>query len=216
MVVRIIICVVLGYLIGSVSTGYIVGKANKLDIRNYGSGNAGTTNAIRVLGIKSGLITFLGDFLKAFVPLTIMKYVIWPGEDFLKLMMLITGLAIVLGHNYPFWLKFRGGKGIAATGGVFVAFDPWIFIPGIVIFLGVIFLSKYVSLGSLCLSVLFPLWVGLTLKGDPYYIQMLIVTLMYTASAFFTHRANIVRLANGTENRIGTHAYPNSDSKEKE
>lgn len=208
MAVRIIVCLILGYLIGTFSTSYIVGMARHLDIRKYGSGNAGTTNALRVLGTKAGIITFAGDFFKAFIPLTLMKYVIWPGEDFLYLMMLIMGFGIVIGHNYPVWLGFKGGKGIAATGGVFVAFDPWIFIPGIILFLGVIFLSKYVSLGSLCLSVLFPIWMILTMKSDPYYGWIIFVTFLYTISAFVRHRANIVRLANGTENPIGKHVSP--------
>ena len=209
MAVRILVCLFLGYLIGTFSTGYIVGKVQNIDIRRFGSGNAGTTNALRVLGRKAGIITFAGDFFKAFIPLTVMKYCIWPDADFLRLMMLVMGFGIVLGHNFPFWLNFKGGKGIAATGGVFVAFDPWIFIPGIIIFLGVIFLSKYVSLGSLCLSVLFPIWMILTVKGDAYYGWIIFVTCLFTISAFIRHRANIVRLANGTENPIGRHVDPN-------
>lgn len=214
MAIRIIVCLVLGYLIGTFSTSYIVGRANKLDIRKYGSGNAGTTNALRVLGTKAGLITFAGDFFKAFIPLTIMKYVIWPDEPYLRLMMLIMGFGIVIGHNYPAWLKFKGGKGIAATGGVFVAFDPWVFIPGIILFLGVIFLSKYVSLGSLCLSILFPIWMILTTKDDPYYVWIVAVTFLFTISAFIRHRANIVRLAKGTENPIGKHVNPAAEPEE--
>lgn len=208
MVLRVVVCLVVGYLIGTISTAYIVGKASKLDIRKYGSGNAGTTNALRVLGIKAGIITFAGDFFKAFIPLMLMKHCIWPDEPYLKLMMLLLGFGIVIGHNYPIWLNFKGGKGIAATGGVFVAIDPWIFIPGIILFLGVIFLSKYVSLGSLCLSVLFPIWIILTMKADPYYPWLIVVTALYTLSAFFRHRANLVRLAQGTENPIGKRVDP--------
>ena len=149
---EIILCIVSGYLIGTFSTSYIIGKTNHLDIRDYGSGNAGTTNAFRVMGKKAGIITFIGDFLKAFIPLMIMKYVLLRGADECCLLMLIFGIMCVIGHNYPVWLHFKGGKGIAATGGVFVAFDPWILIPGAIIFGGVIYLSKYVSLGSICVS----------------------------------------------------------------
>lgn len=201
----IIVCIICGYLIGTVSTGYIIGKLRNLDIRDYGSGNAGTTNAFRVMGRSAGILTFIGDFLKAFVPLMLIKYVFLKDADYRDLAMLIFGFACVLGHNYPIWLHFKGGKGIAATGGVFVAFDPWILLPGIVIFGGVILVSKYVSLGSLCLSVLFPIWVAVTRHDDPYFTAMLVVTLLFTLSAVLRHRSNIVRLLNGTENKVGEH-----------
>ena len=215
---EIILCIVSGYLIGTFSTSYIIGKTNHLDIRDYGSGNAGTTNAFRVMGKKAGIITFIGDFLKAFIPLMIMKYVLLRGTDECCLLMLIFGIMCVIGHNYPVWLHFKGGKGIAATGGVFVAFDPWILIPGAIIFGGVIYLSKYVSLGSICVSILFPIWVILTKSADPYYGWLIAITFLFTASALFRHRSNIVRLANGTENRIGEHVDPKAAdaSKEKE
>ena len=213
---EIILCVVSGYLIGTFSTSYIIGKTNHLDIRDYGSGNAGTTNAFRVMGKKAGIITFIGDFLKAFIPLMIMKYVLLRGTDECYLLMLIFGIMCVIGHNYPVWLHFKGGKGIAATAGVFVAFDPWIIIPGPIIFGGVIYLTKYVSLGSICVSFLFPIWVILTKSSDPYYGWLIALTCLYTASALFRHRSNIVRLLNGTENKVGEHVDPNAPAAAKE
>lgn len=212
----ILICAVAGYLIGTISTGYIIGKIQSLDIRDYGSGNAGTTNAFRVMGKKAGIITFIGDFMKSFVPLMVMKYVLFKDADYCYLLMLIFGFMCVIGHNYPVWLKFKGGKGIAATGGVFVAFDPWILIPGAIIFGGVIFLSKYVSLGSLCVSILYPIWTILTKSDDPYYGWLIFITFLFTASAFFRHSANIKRLAQGNENRIGQHVDVNSNKKNNE
>ena len=205
---EIILCIVSGYLVGTFSTSYLLGKRSNIDIRDFGSGNAGTTNAFRVMGKKAGIITFIGDFLKAFIPLTIMKYVLLKGADECSLLMLVFGIMCVIGHNYPVWLKFKGGKGIAATGGVFVAFDPWILIPGTIIFGGVIYLSKYVSLGSICVSFLFPIWVILTKADDPYYCWLIAITCLFTLSALFRHRANIVRLANGTENKVGQHVNP--------
>ncbi len=201
----IIICAVLGYLIGTISTGYIVGKIYKLDIRDYGSGNAGTTNAFRVIGKKGGIITFIGDFLKSFIPLMVMKYWIFKDHPAMYLLLLVFGIACVLGHNYPVWLKFKGGKGIASTGGVFGAVDHWLFLPGALIFGGLIFITKYVSVGSLCVSLLFPIWIAITKTGDPYYIWLVILSCLFTVSAFFRHRANIVRLLNGTENKVGQH-----------
>ncbi len=203
--IEIIACIVLGYLFGTISTGYIVGKIYKLDIRDYGSGNAGTTNAFRVMGKKAGILTFIGDFLKAFLPLMIMKYVIFKGADECSLLILIFGIFCVVGHNFPVWLHFKGGKGIAATGGAFSAFDPLVMVPGIIIFAGVIFLTKYVSLGSLCATIMLPIWVVITKSEDPYYYWLIALTCLFTVSAFIRHRANIVRLIKGTENKVGQH-----------
>ena len=177
-----------------------------MDIREYGSGNAGTTNAFRVMGKKAGFLTFLGDFLKAFIPLMLIKYVLFKGEDECNLLMLVFGIMCVIGHNFPVWLHFKGGKGIAATGGCFVAFDPLLIFPGVILFGGAVLITKYVSVGSLLIAVLFPVWVFFRYSGDPYYIWLIVLTLLFTVSAFIRHRSNIVRLINGTENKIGQHA----------
>lgn len=205
MAIRIIACLIAGYLMGTISTGYIVGKLSKVDIRSYGSGNAGTTNAFRVLGRKAGIITFIGDFLKAFIPIILIKFVIWPELPYLELLELLFGLGCVLGHNYPVWLHFKGGKGIAVTGGVFVAYDPLILIPGTILFAACVLLTKYVSVGSLVIALLFPIWIGVRSFGDAYYVAIVAVAVCYTVSAFIRHKANIVRLMNGTENKIGQH-----------
>ncbi len=202
---EILICVVAGYFVGTLSFGYIVGKAMDLDIREHGSGNAGTTNAFRVMGKKAGVLTFIGDFLKAFIPLMLVKYIFLKDAEECNLIMLIFGLMCVIGHNFPVWLKFKGGKGIAATGGVFVAFDPLILFPGVLIFGGTILISKYVSLGSMCVSLLFPVWVAFRTVGDPYYSWLIAITCLYTVSAFLRHKSNIVRLINGNENKVGQH-----------
>lgn len=200
MVLKIGICLLLGYGFGCISTAYLIGRAYKLDIRNYGSGNAGTTNALRTLGPKAGAITFLGDCFKAIIPMLLVRYLIFPGLEFTQLLTLYTGLGVVFGHNYPFWLKFKGGKGIAATAGVMVAFDPLIAIPAILLFGGSVAITRYVSLGSLLISVLFPIWVAIRHAGD---LHMLIVAIIFMLSAFYKHKSNIKRLLNGTENKIG-------------
>lgn len=205
MVWKIAVCLVTGYLCGTFSTSYIIGRFKHIDIREYGSGNAGTTNAFRTLGKLDGCLTFLGDFLKVVIPLLIMRLWIFRGEDCLGLMQLIFGFGCVIGHNYPVWLRFKGGKGIAVTAGVYASLDPWFTIPGIIVFAGVILISKYVSLGSLVLSVVFPIWLTVFWHGKPYFTAMLIVSLLFTASAFFRHKENIKRLMNGTENKIGQH-----------
>lgn len=203
--IRIVICLIAGYLFGSISTGYIIGKIKHFDIRNYGSGNAGTTNAFRTMGKAGGILTFIGDFFKAYIPMLLIKYVIWSDYEYVGLLMMVFGFACVIGHNYPVWLRFKGGKGIAVTGGVFVAMDPWILIPGFTIFGLITFFTKYVSLGSLAIAILFPIWLFFSTKSDPYHIAIVCIACLYTASAFYRHKSNIKRLMNGTENKIGQH-----------
>lgn len=203
MTLEIVLCIVVGYLFGSIPFGYLIGKFKHIDIRDYGSGNSGTTNAFRTVGKAGGIITFLGDFLKALIPILIMKYVIFKDCPYLRLLILIYGFACVLGHNFPVWLKFKGGKGIAVTGGVFIGFDYWIIPLGVLVFGGIVLTTKYVSVGSLAISILFPIWIAIRGYGEPYYGYMVGVGCLFMISAFIMHRKNIERLKNGTENKIG-------------
>lgn len=200
MILKIILTLIFGYLFGCFSTGYFVGKMNKVDIREFGSGNVGTTNALRTLGAKAGAITLLGDVLKAVLPIVLVRFVLFPDHPSIELLALYTGLGVVLGHNYPVWLKFKGGKGAAATGGVMAAFDPLIIPVGLPLFVLSVAITRYVSVGSLVISVLFPIWILIRYPGD---IHMLIVALVFMSLAFLKHRSNIKRLLNGTENKIG-------------
>ncbi len=200
MLARILICLLCGYGFGCISTGYLVGKAYHVDIRKYGSGNAGTTNALRTLGWKAGVLTYLGDFLKAVIPILLFRNILFADMDYAQLLGLYTGLGVVLGHNYPFWLRFKGGKGIAVTSGVMAAFDPLLIPVFILLFVVVVAITRYVSLGSLLISIVFPIWIAVRYPGD---IHMLLIGLIYAASAFYTHRANIKRLLHGTENKLG-------------
>lgn len=202
------ICLVIGYLFGCIETGYIVGKLNHVDIRNYGSGNSGTTNALRTLGWKAGAITFLGDVLKAIVACLLVRFVLYPDMESTSLLTLYTGLGVVLGHNYPFWLGGKGGKGIAATGGIMLAFDIRMVPIALAIFVISVALTRYVSLGSLLVSVFFPIWVAIMYPGD---YHMLIVSVLFTILAFIKHRANINRLLHGTENKIGQRVKVNDE-----
>jgi len=200
MIIKIVICLLLGYVFGCFSTGYLVGKLKKVDIRKYGSGNSGTTNALRTLGPKAGAITLIGDMLKAIIPILFVRLVFFKNDDINQLLALYTGLGVVLGHNYPIWLGFKGGKGIAATGGAMAAFDPWIIPFGLFLFVGSVAITRYVSVGSLLASVLFPVWIYIKYPND---LHMLIVALLFMASAFLKHRSNIKRLFHGTENKLG-------------
>lgn len=210
-VLRIVICLVTGYVFGCFSTGYLISRLYRVDIRKYGSGNVGTTNALRTLGWKAGAMTFLGDFLKAIIPIILFRNIIFNDCDYAQLLALYTGFGVVLGHNYPFWLNFKGGKGIAVTTGVMAAFDPLLIPFFIVIFTIAVLVTKYVSVGSLLIAILFPVWISVRYPG---HIHMLIIAVLYALSAFYTHRANIKRLLSGTENKIGQKAKVKENSHE--
>ena len=176
MALQIVVCLVLGYIVGSFSTGYIMGLMNHVDIREMGSGNAGTTNAFRTLGKKAGVITLVGDMLKAILVVLLVRFVIYKDIDYVKLLELICGFGCVLGHNFPVWLKFHGGKGIAVTAGVFIAIDPWILPVGLPLFAILVLTTKYVSVGSLAVLTLFPIWNAIRFTAEPYYAWIVIVS----------------------------------------
>lgn len=203
-----IICLLAGYLFGLIQTGYLYGKAHKIDIRNHGSGNSGTTNALRVMGAKAGAVVFLGDFLKSLLPCLIVRVLFKDKPEFIYLLMMYTGLGVILGHNYPFYLKFKGGKGIAATAGLIVATDLRMTLLCIVAFLSIVIITRYVSLGSLVVAVILFAWLALFATLGAYGLdqkllpEFYLVTAMISGLAFWRHRANVGRLVRGTENKI--------------
>ncbi len=183
---------IIGYLLGNFSTSYIVGKSSaNIDIRNHGSGNAGTTNVLRILGKKAALFTFLGDGLKGALAVYIGLRL--GGKN----AALISALLVVLGHDWPVLLKFRGGKGVATTLGSMMALYPLQAFCCIVVGVLTIYKSRYVSLGSILGIVAFPFF--MFFKG----INEFIVSLILMGLIIFTHRENIKRLAKGTERKIG-------------
>ncbi len=203
MVWRIIVCLLCGYGFGCISTGYIVGKMNHVDIREYGSGNIGTTNTLRTLGKKAGAITYIGDVLKAMVPMLLARLVIFKELSYADLLGLYVGLGVAIGHNFPFWLHFKGGKGIAVTSGVMAAHDPLAIPLYLVSFVISVAVTKYVSVGSLVIVTLFPVWIAVMDHNKPHFVHTLIVSIVFTALAFLRHRQNLIRLKNGNENKIG-------------
>ena len=171
-----LICVAIGYLFGLFQTGYIYGMINHVDIRKHGSGNAGTTNALRVLGKKAGVIVFFGDLLKA-VAATVIARIIFSNlcPDDVYLYIAYAGFGTVLGHNFPCYLKFRGGKGIAATGGVIVGFlDPIMILTAAIVFFGLCIVTRYVSVASICLVVIFAIEYGLLAFNGRYSFNVLL------------------------------------------
>lgn len=197
--------------IRSVSDGISVWKSKGIDIRQQGSGNAGTTNSLRVLGWKAGIITFAGDLLKAVFAVLLVKLIFHGtyGAD-TKVLELYAGFGTVLGHNFPCYLQFRGGKGIACTTGVILAVCPPAVICCAVGFLIIVGITRYVSVGSIFLvsaylvqAIIFGQIGWLKISGASR-IEFYILSACFTGMAIWRHRANIVRLMNGTENKFGT------------
>jgi glycerol-3-phosphate acyltransferase PlsY len=212
-----ILCILVGYCFGLIQTAYIYGKAHGIDIREHGSGNSGTTNALRVLGKKAGLVVFAGDVFKAVAACVIARIVgtlFFP--DILYPMILWAGLGVVLGHNFPFYMNFQGGKGIAATAGVILGILDWrIILICLVAFLISVIITRYVSLGSLIVVTLF--FLSFIFLGYGGYIinpaeqaaysgseliESYVILFIFAALAFYRHKANIIRLVHGEENKI--------------
>ena len=202
-----IITALAAYLLGSIPTGFLVGRSRGLDIRTVGSGNIGATNVFRVLGKPAGIFVLLVDALKGFLacafvgPLVYRQFVGLLAEpsatfDFLKI---TGGFLSILGHNYTCWLKFKGGKGIATSAGVMLALLPAAFGLSIGIWLIVILLTRYVSVASIAAAAVLPFAAWLVGRSP----RMTGVAVVIGALAIFKHRANIQRLRNGTENRFG-------------
>ncbi len=190
-----VVALLLAYLLGSISFSYLVTyKLRGIDIRRYGSGNAGATNTLRVVGKGPAALVFLLDALKGMAAVGIGE--LFGGEPAL---LMATGVAAIIGHNWPVFLNFRGGKGIATTIGVtaLLTFKAAL-LSGIFAVLAIL-LTRYVSVGSLLFTGLLPILIGWMDYPPAYFWISLVITLL----AYLRHRDNIKRLLNGTENRIG-------------
>ena len=205
-----IVCVLIGYVFGLIQTGYLYGKTQHVDIRKQGSGNAGTTNALRTLGWKAGAVTFLGDCFKC-VAAVVLVYFLFGRTDseMFPVYAMYAGMGSVMGHNYPFYMNFKGGKGIAATAGLIVSTtNVWIVLICLCVFLGIVAGTRYVSLGSLAVVIVYFLSVvvygqmgGFGVTGGHLY-EIYAVAALLVLSAFYKHKENIKRLLSGTENKI--------------
>ena len=195
---------VAAYLLGSIPTGYLVARAKGVDIRSLGSGNIGATNVFRVLGVPAGIFVLVFDGLKGFVACAwmadlIIKFFAVPQHDEIYLR-LAAGLAVILGHNFTCWLRFKGGKGIATSAGVLAGVVPWTMIIGLGIWIIMFAVTRFVSVGSLAASVSLPFAAWFTTKNW----TLTVVTAAMGALAIYKHKSNIQRLLNGTENRVGS------------
>lgn len=191
-----LLIVVIAYLLGNVQTSYLIGRYfKKTDIREHGSGNAGTTNALRVFGKKIAIITLLIDALKGVAAVYIgMELGGFNGG-------LIAGIAVIVGHNWPFYLKFRGGKGVATSIGVGLTVSPLSAVIAIAIGIAIIAKSKYVSLGSIVAITVWP-FLNIIIDGS-FEPKLFIFGIIMASMSIYKHRENIKRLANKTENKLG-------------
>lgn len=212
LIIKYILIAVIAYLLGSLNFSIILSEVvKKKDIRDSGSGNAGATNMLRTYGKKAAIGTMIGDILKvalgiiiAFAILDVpMKYIFSNPADAAEIQRVMlykefAGLFCVLGHIFPLYFKFKGGKGVAACTGMVIIVDWRIALILFVIFIGVILISKWISLGSIVIALLYPVLIFAFYKN----FILAAVALLFTAIVIVAHRENIKRLAKGTENKI--------------
>ena len=200
-----ILTVVAGYLLGSIPTGFLVAKSKGIDIRTIGSGNIGATNVFRALGTPAGVLVLLGDALKGWAAVALVARLMadWSypaaGPQAREWFRIVSGLAAILGHNYTWWLYFKGGKGIATSAGVLVALVPWALLIIFGIWIIVLAITRYVSLASIAASAALPFATWITGCSS----TLIIITAAMAVLAISKHKTNIQRLFKGTENRIG-------------
>jgi len=202
-----ILAVVVSYLLGSIPAAYIAGKAKGIDLRKHGSGNLGATNVMRVLGPKIALAVFLFDIAKGAFPVYFFPR--WLSDAGALntdpiFFAILCGVAAIFGHARPIYLGFgKGGKGVATAAGVFLALAPVQTLIALVIFGLVLFLSGYVSLGSLTAAVVLPIVLAGT---EGVRSPLFSISIAIAIFVFWTHRANIARLRSGEEHRFGRKA----------
>lgn len=187
-----VIFVLIAYLLGSIPSALVVGKVGyKLDIREHGSGNLGATNAFRVLGIKAGIIVTLSDILKGTVATVLPFLFDVPVNP------LLIGLFAVIGHTYPLFARFKGGKAVATSAGIILGSFPLLFVIMIVTFLLSLYLSKYVSLSSIITGII-SIFISILYQD----VVLIIIIAILTTFVIYRHKENLKRIKNGTEPKI--------------
>ena len=192
-----VLIAVVGYLLGNISVGILVAKLYGIkDIRKVGSGNAGSTNVLRNLGWLPSVLTLVGDCLKSFIAAQLGRYL--AGDVGL----LIGGTAAILGHDFPVFFKFKGGKGIAASLGMILTINPWLGIGLTAVVVLIAALTGYVSLGSITVSVVYTFCIAVLLRGNPHYWAYIGFSIFASLLSLFCHRKNIQRLLHHEENKL--------------
>lgn len=203
-----LVCLLIGYVFGCFQTSYIYGRMHGIDIRQHGSGNAGTTNSLRVLGKKAGAIVLFCDIMKTGLAITLVRILFKEQYgDIIYLLSIYAAAGCILGHNFPFYLGFKGGKRIACTAGLILFFHPYLIIPQVITFFGTFLTTHYVSLGSLLVQVVLVAemiifgQMGVWNMEQPALNELYIVTVLLAILAFWGHRANIDRLIHKKERK---------------
>lgn len=210
-IIKLVIVAIISYLLGSCNFGIIISKSlKKEDIRESGSGNAGTTNMMRTYGKILGILTIIGDIVKVFVAIWLAFKIMSVEETKMifdrisdnpqYVLKSFAGLFAVAGHIFPCFFKFKGGKGVATSGGMVIMVDWRIALILFAIFVLTILITRYVSLGSIIMAVLYPVFMGLFHKDA----GLVIISLVFTLIVVTAHRENIKKLINHTENKIGS------------
>jgi len=190
----------LSYLIGAIPTSYIIGKAfHGIDLREHGSGNLGATNAFRTLGAKSAIPVVVVDIGKGLLPVWLFPRIVDVGFGWT----LAFGAAAIVGHMFSVWVRFKGGKGMATSAGVFLGLAPWAVLGSLIVWVALTFSTGYVSVGSLAAAVVTPVLVAFTPHEGGAALFWFSVAL--AAVVIWAHRANVGRLLRGQENRFGKH-----------
>ncbi|MBQ8946858.1 MAG: glycerol-3-phosphate 1-O-acyltransferase PlsY [Lachnospiraceae bacterium] len=214
MIIQRILCIIIGYCFGLIQTGFLYGKMKGIDIREHGSGNSGATNTLRTLGTKAGFIVLFGDALKCIIAMLI-TYLLFgkANPEYRYLFMIYTAFGAVIGHDFPFYLNFKGGKGIAVTAGLIISFGPMFVAVHLGVFALVFLTTHYVSLGSLLIYATFFVMMiicgqtGYFDKGgviipQPLLTEMYVIIFIMTVIAYWRHRANIIRLLHHNESKV--------------
>lgn len=196
---KIIFFLVLGYVMGALPNGVWLGKYFKnIDIREHGSKNSGATNAYRVLGPKYGIMVLILDALKGFLPPFLASRFGVSGN-----MLLVIGVLAIVGHSLSFFLNFKGGKGVATSLGVFLFLIPNVTLALLIIFILVVYFTRYISLGSIIAAAALPILTAFSpIRNNVGRMPLIIMTLLIGAFVIWRHRTNITRLMNGTENKF--------------
>lgn len=200
-----ILAYISAYLLGSIPNAYLIGKFVKgIDIRQHGSGNVGATNVFRTVGKTWGSIAFGLDVLKGFLASAVLANFFSESLSFqFGIFQLLLGITTILGHVFPVWLKFKGGKGVATSCGMFLGIFPTAVLASLAVWIVTAYLSRYVSLASLAATSSFLLWVVVFYRTSDLFPVALASSILLLGFIFYTHRTNIKRLREGTENKIG-------------
>lgn len=195
---------VIGYLLGGVQSAILYGRLKGIDIRSQGSGNAGTTNTIRVMGKKAGAMVLIIDILKAMLAIYLAKWIFGRAHpEALILISLYAGIGAILGHSFPLFFNFKGGKGIATTAGTLIGIDFKLFLIAAALFLIVFGITKIVSISSLVMTASIPILIIIFYSGQGSIgIEAMILAFCIMGFTFYRHKANIKRLIDGTEAKL--------------